>query len=84
MAWTGPNADPLIIDYYPQTCAYDATALLKHLNVDKVIPIGHSQVIGQLVYFFELSYPADAPEWQKTWHVRRAREMDEYVLYAAA
>lgn len=41
-SWPGPNAEPSITDYFPQTCAYDAAALLKHLSIDKAILMGVS------------------------------------------
>ncbi|KAK4444907.1 alpha beta hydrolase protein [Podospora aff. communis PSN243] len=48
-SWPGPNAPANIIDYYPQTCAHDAAALLDHLGVKSVIAIGHSQ--GDLITY---------------------------------
>ncbi|KAK1750327.1 alpha beta hydrolase protein [Echria macrotheca] len=127
-SWPGPDAlDRGIVDYYPQTCAYDAVALLQHLDIRRTIVVGHSlgdvigyyltvarpdlvvanvgidpihcydnafreanesyfddptNVISKLVFFFSYTYPPDAPHWQKTWHVRRAQEMDEGVVYA--
>ncbi|KAK0643353.1 Alpha/Beta hydrolase protein [Cercophora newfieldiana] len=128
-SWPGPDASPSIIDYYPQTCAYDAAALLDHLSIKSAILIGHSQgdlityhlatirpdlvralvgiegiyrwdnamreanawffaqpdkVVENMVAFFGYTYPPDTPTFMKAWHARRAREMDEEVLFALA
>lgn len=41
-AYPGSDADPSIIDYYPQTAAQDFIALLQDLNIKSVILIAHS------------------------------------------
>lgn len=41
-SWPGKDADPSIVDYYPQTCAYDAAALLDHLAIKSAIVMGVS------------------------------------------
>ncbi|KAB5526424.1 Alpha/Beta hydrolase protein [Coniochaeta sp. 2T2.1] len=46
----GPDADASIIDYYPQTVAYDLVALLEHLEITSVIIMAHSQ--GDLAAYY--------------------------------
>ncbi|KXH42663.1 hypothetical protein CNYM01_04096 [Colletotrichum nymphaeae SA-01] len=41
-SYPGPDADPAIIDYYPQSAALDFIALLQHLDVSSVVVIAHS------------------------------------------
>ncbi|KAL7943885.1 Alpha/Beta hydrolase protein [Trichoderma barbatum] len=127
ISWPGPNADPAIIDYFPETRAYDIVALLKNLSVTSVIVISHSQgalesyylatvrpdlvralitldpvyqfdnafreanasyfeqpsdTISKMIVYFEMTYSESTPGWQKTWHIRRAKEMNEQVMYA--
>ncbi|WYZ46090.1 hypothetical protein EsH8_IX_000315 [Colletotrichum jinshuiense] len=41
-SYPGPDADPSIVDYYPQSAAQDFIALLQHLNVSSVIVVAHS------------------------------------------
>ncbi|KAK1979843.1 Alpha/Beta hydrolase protein [Colletotrichum cereale] len=41
-SYPGPNADPSIVDYYPQSAAEDFIALLQHLNLSSAIIIAHS------------------------------------------
>lgn len=45
--YPGKDADPSIIDYYPQTTAGDIVALLEHLEVASIIIVSHS--MGDLV-----------------------------------
>jgi pimeloyl-ACP methyl ester carboxylesterase len=42
-SWPGPNADPSIIDYFPETRTYDIIALLEHLSITSTIVMSHSQ-----------------------------------------
>ncbi|KAF9872329.1 alpha beta hydrolase fold protein [Colletotrichum karsti] len=41
-SWPGPDSDPTIVDYYPQSTAHDFIALLGHLNISSVVLIAHS------------------------------------------
>ncbi|EFQ32025.1 hypothetical protein CGRA01v4_08377 [Colletotrichum graminicola] len=41
-SYPGPNADPSIVDYYPQSAAEDFIALLQYLNISSAIIIAHS------------------------------------------
>ena len=38
--------------------------------------------IAKMIAFFSITYPPDAPAWQRTWHARRCREMDDNVFFA--
>jgi pimeloyl-ACP methyl ester carboxylesterase len=54
--YPGPDADPAIVDYYPQTSTADMAALLEHLGVNSVIIMAHS--LGDLVgYNLAVSRP---------------------------
>ncbi|KAK2054348.1 alpha/beta-hydrolase [Colletotrichum caudatum] len=41
-SYPGPDADPSIVDYYPQSAAQDFVALLRHLDVSSAIIVAHS------------------------------------------
>ncbi|KAK1855634.1 alpha beta hydrolase fold protein [Colletotrichum chrysophilum] len=56
-AYPGPDADPSIIDYYPQTAAQDFIALLRDLNIKSVILIAHS--LGTAVAYHLVSVRPD-------------------------
>ncbi|GKT45232.1 non-heme chloroperoxidase [Colletotrichum spaethianum] len=58
-SYPGPNADPSIVDYYPQSAAEDFIALLQHLNVLSVIIIAHS--LGTAVAYHLASVRPDLP-----------------------
>lgn len=54
MSWPGADAfrahHGRIIDYYPQTTAHDAAALLDHLGVAQVVAVSHS--LGSLATYY--------------------------------
>lgn len=42
-SWPGLDADPSIVDYFPETRTYDIIALLEHLSITSTIVMSHSQ-----------------------------------------
>ncbi|KAK3366261.1 alpha/beta hydrolase [Lasiosphaeria ovina] len=41
-------------------------------------------IVPKMAGYFEVTYPADTPPWQKAWHLRRLRQLDEAVACAVA
>nr|XP_036584049.1 alpha/beta hydrolase fold [Colletotrichum truncatum]KAF6793308.1 alpha/beta hydrolase fold [Colletotrichum truncatum] len=83
---SGPegSADPDVIDYYPQSTALDLIALLDHLGISKNLVVMAHSLGTAAAYFIAAERPglAVALAWQKTWHIRRMRQLDDNVAFA--
>ncbi|KAE9570375.1 hypothetical protein CGCF415_v014627 [Colletotrichum fructicola] len=58
-SWPGPDgsADPAVVDYYPQSTALDAIALLAHLNVTKDLVVMSHSLGDAAGYFIATALP---------------------------